>query len=98
MTPILIYGAGDGGEILIRELRNNPTYNFVPVGFVDDDPRKAGREIHGCRIFPRAKLQELVTKHGIREIVVSTAKVPEATLEELARMGIVTRKLSIRVE
>jgi UDP-GlcNAc:undecaprenyl-phosphate GlcNAc-1-phosphate transferase len=97
-TPILIYGAGDAGEILMRELRNNPSYNYVPVGFVDDDLRKSGREIHGCRIFPRSQLQELVRKHGIREIVISTAQVPEATLEELARMGIVTRKLSIRLE
>src|SRR5262249_47599839 len=34
--PVLIYGAGDGGEILVRELLNNPVYLYRPVGFIDD--------------------------------------------------------------
>ena len=37
---VLIYGAGDGGELLLRELLNNRSLKYSPVGFIDDDPGK----------------------------------------------------------
>jgi hypothetical protein len=43
----VIYGAGDGGELLARELFNNAALQRVPVAFVDDDPRKTGKLRHG---------------------------------------------------
>ena len=46
-TPVVIVGAGDGGELLLREIRNNPNLAYMPVGFVDDDPEKQGAVIHG---------------------------------------------------
>src|SRR5262249_13581286 len=48
---VLIYGAGDAGELLLRELLNNRELGCVPVGFVDDDPFKCGRVIHGLKVY-----------------------------------------------
>ncbi len=48
---VLIYGAGDGGEMVLRELENNPDWEYRPVGFIDDDPRKTGKLIHGLKVF-----------------------------------------------
>ena len=48
---VLIYGAGDGGELLLRELRNNRELNLSPIGFLDDDPAKSGKVIHGLKVF-----------------------------------------------
>jgi len=97
-TPILIYGAGDGGELLIREILNNPNRQYSPVGFIDDDNRKAGKVIHGYRIFDIKELPNLISAYGIREVLISSFKVPESRLESLRRMGISLKKLSIRIE
>ncbi|MBI2835603.1 MAG: hypothetical protein HYX76_14370 [Acidobacteria bacterium] len=96
--PVVIYGAGDAGAILVRELMNNPSYRYVPIGFIDDDKRKAGRLLHGCRIFPRAKLPDLIRAHGVNDILISSAKVPESVLDDLRGFGLRTRKMSIHIE
>lgn len=46
---VLIIGAGQAGEGLVRELKR--THNYEPVGIVDDDPDKLGLEIHGVRVL-----------------------------------------------
>jgi UDP-GlcNAc:undecaprenyl-phosphate GlcNAc-1-phosphate transferase len=47
----LIYGAGDGGELLVRVLRDSPQLGCMPIGFADDDPKMKGKVIHGLRVF-----------------------------------------------
>ena len=48
---VLIYGAGDGGEMVLRELKNNPEWEYNPIGFVDDDPLKKDKVIHGLKVY-----------------------------------------------
>jgi UDP-GlcNAc:undecaprenyl-phosphate GlcNAc-1-phosphate transferase len=97
-TPVLIYGAGDGGEMLIRELLNNPDHRYAPVGFIDDDGRKEGKLIHGYRIFNSNQLPDLIRDYSIKEVLISSFKVPDAKLSSLRRMGVCFKKLSIRIE
>lgn len=53
---VLIVGAGDGGRLVLREILRNPGLGLVPVGFLDDDPRKRGLRIDGVRV--RGNTQE----------------------------------------
>ena len=48
---LLIIGAGDAGEKFLREILDNPRVHYEPVGFLDDDPRKAGKAIHGVPVL-----------------------------------------------
>jgi len=96
--PIVIYGAGDGGELLIREILNNPDHRYVPVGFIDDDARKTGKLIHGFRIFDTCELPDLMRKHGVSEVVISSLKVPESRLDYLRSMGVCLKRMNIRIE
>jgi UDP-GlcNAc:undecaprenyl-phosphate GlcNAc-1-phosphate transferase len=94
----LIYGAGDRSEFLLREILDNPDYQYRIVGFIDDDPRKVGRLIHGRRIFNARELPELIHRHGVSEVLVSSAKIPESRLDQLRGTGIYLKRMSVRIE
>ena len=96
--PVLIYGAGAGGELLMRELLNNAQYAYSPVGFIDDDAAKAGRLLHGVRIFGSHQLNEVAQAHGVREVLISSLKVPENKLDSIRSLGLGLKKMSIRIE
>ena len=48
---VLIAGAGEAGQMMAREMLRHPEAGRLPVGFVDDDRRKAGRAFTGVRVF-----------------------------------------------
>lgn len=83
---VLIYGAGDGGEIVLRELYNNPELGYKPVGFVDDDPLKKGKRIHGLRVLGgNGSIPEICRKHAVSEILLALRKIKPERLRELRR-------------
>jgi FlaA1/EpsC-like NDP-sugar epimerase len=47
---VLIVGAGNGGQLVAAELRRNAELGGVPIGFVDDDPLKAGARVAGLKV------------------------------------------------
>ncbi len=96
--PVLIYGAGDGGDILIRELLNNPDYCYQPVGFIDDDDKKAGKLLRGYRIFRIDELPDLIDSHGVREVLISSLKVPDSKVNHLRDLGVGLKRLRIQLD
>jgi UDP-GlcNAc:undecaprenyl-phosphate GlcNAc-1-phosphate transferase len=83
---VLIYGAGDGGELLLRELLNNRTLQLSPVGFVDDDPSKSGKLIHGLKVFgANGDLGNICEQHEIHEVVISSSQMSEERIAEVVR-------------
>ncbi len=80
----LIYGAGDQGEWLINELLQNPqAYRYRPIALLDDDPHKAGKLLHGCRIHSFHELPALLLRHKITTVLVSSENIPDSKLAAL---------------
>ncbi|HEX6558100.1 MAG TPA: hypothetical protein VF021_01520, partial [Longimicrobiales bacterium] len=64
----LIYGGGDAGELIIRQLSNNPSLGLTPVCILDDDARKHGTQVHGVPIVGgNSDLARTVEKYGITQ-------------------------------
>ena len=100
---VLIYGAGDGGELLLRELLNNREWSYAPVGFIDDDPKKQGKVIHGLRVFGgNGLLGKIVNDQQIEQLLISTPRISDERLAEIAREceanNIELKRMSIKIE
>jgi UDP-GlcNAc:undecaprenyl-phosphate GlcNAc-1-phosphate transferase len=81
---VLIYGAGDGGELLLRELLNNRALKYSPVGFLDDDPAKSGKLIHGLKVYAgNGDLTAVCKQHNVDEILISSTRMSEERLQEI---------------
>jgi len=50
-SKLIIVGAGDAGEKVLREIQEHASINMEPVGFFDDDPGKRGKAIHGVPVL-----------------------------------------------
>jgi len=84
VTRVLIVGAGDAGETLLREMQRNYGASYKVVGFVDDDPAKLGGNIHGVSVHGRIeRLAQVVVNRDVDEILIA---VPSASGSEMRRI------------
>ena len=80
----LIYGAGDAGITLLREIRNNPKLAYHVCGFLDDAQDKEHLLISGIAVLGGGgEVESLVTKHNIAVILIA---IPSATGVEMTRI------------
>ena len=71
---VLIFGAGDAGARIVREILQGGEHGYHPVGFVDDDPAKVGRRIHGIPVLgTRADLPRIIRETNPSEVLVAIA-------------------------
>ena len=82
---VLIYGAGDAGEMIVRDMiSNGALYHYEPVGFVDDNPQKLHQHIHGVPVLgARESIPNILQTHSPNEIVLAIPSASPALLREL---------------
>lgn len=81
---VLIVGAGSAGEQVVRELRRNTPRIYDPIAFVDDDPSKLGKDIHGIRVAGSCEdIQQICERWGVDLILIA---VPSASDREMQRI------------
>jgi len=100
---VLIYGAGDGGELLLRELLNNRSLKYSPVGFIDDDPAKTGKLIHGLKVYAgNGDLTSLCKEQQVDEVLISSSRMTDERLQEILTdcqsQDIAVKRMRITIE
>jgi len=83
---VLIVGAGDAGAMIVREMRNNPTYGYRPIGFIDDNPNKIGHRIHGVRVLgSRDRLPRIIAEQTPDAVLVAMPSAAPATIRAVVK-------------
>jgi UDP-GlcNAc:undecaprenyl-phosphate GlcNAc-1-phosphate transferase len=81
---IVIYGAGDAGGLVVRELLSRDHEDVRLVGFIDDDPRKHGIRVTGYAVLGGySALTVLIKAESVDEVVVSARSMPPERLNNL---------------
>lgn len=84
---VLIFGAGDMGEAVVREIKRNKELNYNTIGFIDDDPRKKGNKIHGVSVLGgRDKIEPLISEKGIKEVIVAISRINSQDFFDVERL------------
>jgi FlaA1/EpsC-like NDP-sugar epimerase len=85
IKKVLIIGAGDAGEKILREISDNPQLTYQVVGFLDDNLQKQGRTVHGVPVFgPVEMLPVVVEKEDIQDVFVA---IPSASGSQIRRIA-----------
>jgi FlaA1/EpsC-like NDP-sugar epimerase len=92
----IVVGAGDAGQLVIKEMQRNPALGYTPIGLVDDDPRKRNLRLHGVRVLGTvADLAHVVRDRRPDEILIA---IPSASGELRARIVETARPLQVPVK
>lgn len=91
---LLIIGAGDDGEKMLREIRDNARLKYEIVGFLDDDSNKVGLLIHGVPVLGLiAEAKEIVDRENIEEILIAISL---ATGKQMKRIVEICKQAKVK--
>src|SRR5690606_25539797 len=70
--PAVIFGAGVAGFLTKQAMESDMSNQYKLVAFMDDDPKKHGKEINGTKILGLDKLGELARRYKVKKLVIAT--------------------------
>ena len=86
----IIYGAGDGGTMLLRTLSQDTTSKLRAIAFVDDNPKRVGSQINTIKILSpaTAMTEEFIKKHKVEVMVLAIPSLDEKRSKEIMEQGL----------
>ncbi|MTI38861.1 polysaccharide biosynthesis protein, partial [Fulvivirga lutimaris] len=73
-TNVAIFGAGQMGIVTKHLLDDDYRSGYQVVAFFEDDENKVGKEINGTNIYSLNRLEEVVSKHDVKELIIAVNK------------------------
>ena len=86
----LIYGAGDGGTMLMRTLSQDTSSKFRIMAFVDDDPKRIHKQINTIKVYSpeEAMNTNFLEMHNINVMILAIPSLDEDRRKEIIRQGL----------
>jgi FlaA1/EpsC-like NDP-sugar epimerase len=83
----LIVGAGDAGQLIIREMLRNPALGYTPIGLADDDARKRNMRLHGIRVLGTTReLGHILRENKPDEVIIAIPSAAGETRQEIVNV------------
>jgi FlaA1/EpsC-like NDP-sugar epimerase len=87
---VIVVGAGDAGQLVIREMQRSRQLGYTPIGIVDDDPRKKNLRVHGVRVLGTiAELPHILRDNRPDELLIA---IPSASGEDRQKVVEIARR------
>jgi FlaA1/EpsC-like NDP-sugar epimerase len=87
LRNVLLIGAGDAGNTVLREMRNQNQCNSHLIGFLDDDPAKQGANIQGGTVLGKIKdLPAVSARYNVDEVIVTMVCVPKEVIRRVVSL------------
>lgn len=83
-APLIIIGAGEGGEQIVKALLSDPTSRYQPVALLDDDPARARYSISGVRVRgPVSQMREVAARYGAEDVLLAIPSAPRELVRDV---------------
>ena len=93
---VIVVGAGDAGDQVLRQMLKTPALGYTPIGLVDDDPKKKNMRLHGIRVVgTTADLPHILADNKPDELVIA---LPSASGDVRQRIVEVARDANVPVK
>ena len=93
---VIVVGAGDAAQLMVKEMLRNPALGYTPIGLIDDDPRKKNLRLHGIRVLGTTdELGHLLRDRRPDELLIA---VPSASGEMRQRIFDVAHEAAVPVK
>ncbi len=93
---VIVVGAGDAGQLVIKEMQRSRQLGYTPIGIIDDDPRKKNLRVHGVRVLGTSdELPHILRDNRPDELLIA---IPSASGESRQRIVEVARKEGVPVK
>lgn len=87
-TRVLIIGAGNAGQSIVREMRQNPDLKMFAVGYLDDDPTKVGKSFQGVSILGGTdELTAMCASHRVDEVIIAIPSATKNVMKEIVALS-----------
>ncbi|MDD5008208.1 MAG: nucleoside-diphosphate sugar epimerase/dehydratase [Syntrophorhabdaceae bacterium] len=80
----IILGAGNTGEMILRDIARQGYGEFSPIGFLDDDKSKVGTYIHGIKVIGTTEaLEDVIAKDSVEAMIIAIPRLNRKKLKDI---------------
>src|SRR5438034_11530361 len=85
---VIVVGAGDAAQLVIREMLKSPALGYTPIGLVDEDPRKKNLRLHGIRVLGTTDdLRRLLRDNPPDEVLIAIPSASGGTRQRVVEIA-----------